>query len=308
MKRNYRPLDRSVKVLPFLFGLLLLSACKDRPIEKTSEEKPSVTPLDTLSQLPPMGLERSRPFSFDLKVKAETPQKKRRIKANMRMKPDSLIWGSVAPAFGFEMARILLSDDSLSFLDRMNDRYYKGSPEGMTQRFGFPANRDLLESALLGKPAISYDNGFLLYPGNADTLLYRPLMNPELKRFLDIGTFTDPYEKAELPPRSMSHDTLESLRNKGEGELRYLPFFWASDSGKVMSRFTVIDLEKRSVLKIRYKSYEKLDSASIPSKIEAKVRSPQGISTFEIGIEGASGSDSLNYPFVVPDDYAPIRP
>ncbi len=132
-------------------------------------------------------------------------------------------------------------------------------------------------------------------------------MSSELEDHLGLEGMADPYEKVELEPRSLHKDSLGRLRAKEEG-VRFLPFFWAGDSSKVLWRTTVIDLEKRKVLDLRYKAYQELDSSRVPSDIRAKVRSPKGISTFEIGISDPEGSDSLSYPFRIPDGYAPIRP
>jgi hypothetical protein len=191
-------------------------------------------------------------------------------------------------------------------IDRMRDRSFKGEASRMGQRFGVPLERDLLESALLGRPALTHDKGYLLYKGGGDTLHYRPVMNPELKERSGLGRMGDPFDSLRMEAPSIMRDSLDRAIEK-EG-VRYLPFYWTADSGKVLTRFCVIDLHERSVMDLRYPSYQDLDSTRIPAEVKARVRSQKGISTFDIGIQGVSGADSLSYPFSIPDGYAPIRP
>jgi hypothetical protein len=304
-KRSFRPLDESSPFIPAIIGLLLsIASCSESPIGKTAEEEArEPRPIDSLAKVPVFGKLPSEAYSFDMKVKAETPERKRNFKANMRLAPDSLIWGSVAPAFGIEAARVLLSNDTLFFMDRMNDGFYRGAPGRMRARFGIPLKRELLESIFFGTPVLSYPKGFHVFKGRDDTLHYRPVMGKESKERWGLGGLADPFDSARLDSSFPGRTT---AREKGE---RYLPFYWMSDSSARMTRFTVLDLRKRSVLDIRYRSYRSIsDSARIPAEIVARVRSPKGISTFEIGIDGVESSPSQTYPFSIPDGYAPIRP
>lgn len=309
MKKSFLRPEIGAAFIVQLLALLLFASCDRPPIGKSPEEKGEARFLDSIAELPELGFGRSEPFSFDMKVKAETPERTRSFKANMRVQPDSIFWGSVAPAFGIELARILLSDDSLSFMDRMNDRYYLGEPERMEARLGIPLERRVMESMLLGKPALAYEKGFLLYEGKGDTLRYRPVMDPDLKEVLGIdGPDEDPFDSVELRPRSAGGDSLSRLLDQEASRARYIPFFWTADSVEVMTRFSVIDLKERNVLDLRYLSYQEVDGGRMPSSIKARVRSSKGISTFDVQIDGVNGSRTLSYPFSIPDGYAPIHP
>jgi hypothetical protein len=284
--------------------LLSIASCSESPIGETAEEEArQPRPIDSVAKVPAFGKLPSEAYSFDMKVKAETPERKRNFKANMRLAPDSLIWGSVAPAFGIEAARVLLSNDTLFFMDRMNDRFYRGAPGRMSARFGIPLKRELLESIFFGTPVLAHPKGFQVFKGMGDTLHYRPAMEPGAAERWGLGGLADPFDSVRLD------SSLPGRTAPLEKEERYLPFYWVSDSSSRMTRFTVLDLRKRSVLDIRYPSHRSMaDSATIPAEIVARVRSPKGISTFEIGIDGVEGSPSQTYPFSIPDGYAPIRP
>ncbi len=307
MKRNSRHPEPALAFFwTFLGGLFLFNACSKKPVGSTEQGPARARLIDTISEAPASGFRQKRPLSFDLSLKADMPENTRRLKASVRMFPDSILWASVAPSFGIEVARLLLRKDSLFMIDRMNDRYYQGKPGLMRQRAGIPLDLALLESALFGRPAISHEKGFKLYQGAGDTLQYRPIIPSDLEELLGLGRTGVPIDTVDMDPPSVMKDSLDRVVAR-EG-IRYLPFYWVADSTDLLLRSSVIDLQKRSVLDLRYLSYQTLDSTKVPADIRAKVRSPKGISTFEIGIEGVSAKDSLSFPFRIPDGYAPIRP
>ncbi len=72
----------------------------------------------------------------------EIGDKKLQITIKIRIRKDSAIWMSISPALGIEMARVLITQDSLKFLNRLEKKYISGSisyldklaPVGITYR------------------------------------------------------------------------------------------------------------------------------------------------------------------------------
>lgn len=74
--------------------------------------------------------------------------------ANLRMQKDSVIWISLSPGLGVEIARILITQDSVAIIDKFNKKYIKTDFERLSKKFSFDINYRLVESILLGNLVI----------------------------------------------------------------------------------------------------------------------------------------------------------
>ena len=71
--------------------------------------------------------------------------------ATIRMKDDSLIWLSVSPGFGIEVARALITRDSVFMMNKLEKNYYAYSFSELSRKLNVPVNYGILQSALLGE-------------------------------------------------------------------------------------------------------------------------------------------------------------
>lgn len=291
----------------FLLLVFLFGSCSDRNLTETEKSSSEERVLDSASPAPSIvhGLEGA--LSFDLKMRVQTPEKNKRFKANMRIRPDSAIWGSVAPAFGIEAIRVLLSKDSLHFLDRMNDRYYVGEAERMGSRYGIPLELELFQSMLFGGILLDHPEGFRVFQGGGDSLHYRPVLAPVLSERIGLEDSADPFEGIEMKPRGRVRDSLDLLLEK-HGVHPRLPFYWTADSAETLTRATFVDLEERTVLDLSYIERHEFEGRMLPALVKGRVHSSKGISTFELRIQDLESSQELRFPFNVPDGYEPLRP
>lgn len=65
---------------------------------------------------------------------------------------DSAAWVSIVPALGIEVARVLLTPDSLKMMDKVNDQFFLGDTAAARMKFGLQPSLSLLQQALLGRP------------------------------------------------------------------------------------------------------------------------------------------------------------
>ncbi|MEM0992120.1 MAG: DUF4292 domain-containing protein [Bacteroidota bacterium] len=71
--------------------------------------------------------------------------------ASIRMQKDSLIWMSVKK-LGFEIARALITQDSVYLIDRFNRQYMENDLNFLSESYNLPANLETLQAVLLGNP------------------------------------------------------------------------------------------------------------------------------------------------------------
>jgi hypothetical protein len=121
--------------------ILLLSGCKREAI-------PTVSKKD-LKEL------NIAPLQFDylsLKSKINFDDGSRNLgaTANFRIKRDEKIWFSVSPGFGFEVARGLVTKDSLYLINKLQKEYHAYSFQELSQRVGVQLGYPILQAAILG--------------------------------------------------------------------------------------------------------------------------------------------------------------
>ncbi len=72
------------------------------------------------------------------------------VTSTLKMRKDSLIWMSVSPALGIEVARVMLSMDSIKLIDRFHGQYMLADYSFLNKKYNVPADFLLAQSVLLG--------------------------------------------------------------------------------------------------------------------------------------------------------------
>lgn len=133
LKVNNRPL------LFLVLACILLSSCKKELIQFKGEGgKFNVNEI------------RFTYLSSKAKFKYTDGKQKISAVANFRIKNDSLIWVSISPGLGIELARVLISRDKIQMIDKLKKNYYELDYAKLTETYGVEINYDLIESIALG--------------------------------------------------------------------------------------------------------------------------------------------------------------
>ena len=97
-------------------------------------------------------------LSSKARIKFSNEKSKISATANFRIKKDSLIWISVSPALGIEVARVLINTEHVHVLDKLNKKYYLYDYEELSGQYDFEFDYKLIESLLLGNLINPYQN------------------------------------------------------------------------------------------------------------------------------------------------------
>jgi hypothetical protein len=97
----------------------------------------------------------SAKYDLDLIV----DKKKTSFSGQLRMRKDSAIWVSLSPALGIEMARLLISEDSVKFINRINKTYFIGDYVAINRMLGTNIDFDIIQSLLIGNDLTYYEDG-----------------------------------------------------------------------------------------------------------------------------------------------------
>ena len=163
---------------PLLIALLLVSlftidGCRRRNLIRSAPPVPRAdstvvqrpTPADTIAKTPETprprpGIDEARTNVAEIDFRYLTAKSKLSFKskdqdinnANVttRVQKDSLIWMSVSVVGGIEVARIQITRDSVTILDKIHREYSRYDFQTLSRRFNFAMNFDLLQALIVG--------------------------------------------------------------------------------------------------------------------------------------------------------------
>ncbi|MCD4682338.1 MAG: DUF4292 domain-containing protein [Bacteroidales bacterium] len=98
-------------------------------------------------------------FQAKFKLEIVIDKKKNSLTGQLRMRKDSLIWITFSPMLGIEMARLIITTDSVKYINRINKNYFVGDYYLVNDFLDSNVDYDVLQSILLGNDLTYYENG-----------------------------------------------------------------------------------------------------------------------------------------------------
>jgi len=129
--------------LPVKDTLVINESIDSVKIDSLKPEKSALIPLK-IKELPFDYLTAKSKFSFK-----SNEQDFDNTNINIRIKKDSVIWISVT-GVGFEIARGLITPDSIVFMDKFHKDYFVFSYQQLSKQYNFDLNFALLQSIIVG--------------------------------------------------------------------------------------------------------------------------------------------------------------
>src|SRR5688500_13267735 len=154
----------------FVLLILLLSSCRStRPIQTAISKKDtsaaSVLKNDSIQFIQNTWQQITANHlnfqTFSAKVNIDysgSDGKKYDVNANLRMYKDSAIWISANAVLGIEAIRVLVTRDSVKFLDKLNKTYTARSVDYLQEVTALPLNLAILQDLLIGNPVFLDSN------------------------------------------------------------------------------------------------------------------------------------------------------
>lgn len=140
-------------LLAFSFWLLALGSCSTNK---------NVSSLRTLSANHIIREVERNQFEFDnletkfnVKVKGDNSIG---LKGQLRMQNDSVIWISLSLKLGIEVARVMITEDSVKFINRTNKTYMAESINNFQERLPSEVTMDLAQNLLVGNDILLSKN------------------------------------------------------------------------------------------------------------------------------------------------------
>jgi hypothetical protein len=200
------------------------------------------------------------------------------VNANVRILKDSIVWVS-ARKFGFEIARLMLSNDSVWLLDRINNRYFAGDYGFFSRQFNLEADYNMLEAILLGNPLDNWS----MEPFNVDCSV------PELCLVV-------------YPSRYRINQGRDGrMRPEGSTVTRQEIGIHPAN-GKIVRNSIEVTEERRRIVAV-YDRFTPVEEILLPADVHVTIIDQENELSFQIVADTFKIGDSLSFPFQIPKNY-----
>jgi hypothetical protein len=198
------------------------------------------------------------------------------LKGQMRMSMDSLTWISFSPALGIEAARILLTNDSVKFINRLNKTYFTGKYQILDSLLNTTIEYSILQSMLLGNDLTQYDVN--KFKASIENGLYRINIKErrKIRKYMKSGEISSKVlvQNIWLDPETFRIKKIE-LKELG------------NDSKKLL---------------VVYDEYVEIEGQYFPKKMSIRINADKEI-YMEIEFLKFRLNIEQNYPFKIPSKY-----
>ncbi len=132
--------------LTLLLLILAFAACSKKITPSTtSKSLTNIVPNDSLS---------IEEIDFEYlhgkgRMILKDGSKEREVKANIRVRKDSVIWMNFS-VIGVQGGRALINRDSITIINNVSNEYFVFDYKELSRKFNFPINYDVIQSAMLG--------------------------------------------------------------------------------------------------------------------------------------------------------------
>lgn len=272
----------TVRLLSILLAMLWMSSCK--VVQKAEEpkikdpKKVEDRSAPDLQQLIRQNAFKAGTISAKASVKTEGGQQGGSFNITMRMHTDSMIWISVSPLLGIEVARLLISKDSVKFLDRLNNKYSITDFQFLSQLLDVNLDYEIVQGILTGNLFAYKKNKFNSVYVEDSCYILSTMSKRKLKRSLEDVDITKPVVQD----------------------------VWVEDSTYRVMKLSIEDLRVQKSLLTEYYDFRTTDGGLFPFRSSTLVKSGQQI-RIDIEYSRISVNTDLEFPFTIPQGYEKMQ-
>jgi hypothetical protein len=246
-------------------------------------------------------------YGMRLAVSSHSESDNQSFKVNVRMRRDSAIWLSITPALGVEVARIMLTEDSVKFFSKVpGDRFgYLGDYTALENNFGAPVDFKMLQSVLLGH-AVELKADGDDYISRIDELSY-VLITKYKRRVMRLVGAKDKeihpdaaLEIVETTARDAR--VVERVLDRSQGEDLLVKRYWFDGLQGYLVHSKFDDLYNSQSIDISHTRHTIEGGGLVPQKTTMMIRSDDLEQKIEIEITRLRSGRAYEMPFKLPAD------
>jgi hypothetical protein len=219
---------------------------------------------------------------FSAKFSARYTIDKKEISFNgqIRIKKDSIIWISVSPALGIEMMRLLFTNDSIKYVNRIESTYLLADFQYITKLINNALDLDMLQAFLTG-------NDFSFYE------------NTEFKASID----NQDYKLATIQRHKLKKYIKESA---GDIVIPFQDIWLDSENFKITKVLIREVMEGSRKFEAIYSDFISVDGQILPTQLDFNIKTDEKSLSISISYSRIEIDKPTKYPFSIPDKYIRI--
>ena len=279
--RVTRHASRSFHPFPLLlFSFLLLSISSCSPARKVMKAPIKEEGADFLfARLKEKELKYDW-FSAKFSAEYSNNGKDNSFSGQIRIRKDSLIWISLTPMLGIEAVRIMISQDSVKMINRLNNTYFIGDYEYVNRFLNTNIDYDLLQAFLLGNDLQFYENG-------------------KFRASIDRGEYKlSTGERRKL--KKYVHNSQENLKI-------FIQNIWLDPVNFKITSADVKEIRRDNIkLESNYGNFEAVDGQLFPREMNYIIWAGNTIHV-KASFSKMMINAPLQFPFKIPGSYEPVK-
>ena len=204
---------------------------------------------------------------------------KTNLNGQLRILKDSIIWISLSPALGIEAARLVLTQDSIKFINRLDKTYFIGDFNFVNQIFGTTVDFDMVQAIITGNDMENYEDE--KFRGSIDQLEYKLTATNRLKR------------KKILKQTDTPNVLVQNI--------------WLDPSTFKITRINLKEFNDENIkLQASYTDFEAINNQLIPLSIQFEIHGGKKFDLF-FNYSKIEMDNQLSFPFKVPDSFNKMK-
>ena len=208
-------------------------------------------------------------------------KKKTTLSGQLRIKHDSIIWISISPLLGIEMARIELTNDSAKYLNRIGSTYFLRDISYINELLNKTLDFDMVQAFMLGNDFSFYENG--KFRAGIEKSSYK-LVTAE------------------------RHKLKKYVRNNEDVADIPLQHIWLDPSNFKITKVLVkeIDNDNRK-FEANYAAFQLISGQLFPTELSFDIETGTKKVNIKVSYSRIVLDQQLSFPFKIPANYKPIQ-
>jgi hypothetical protein len=219
-------------------------------------------------------------FSAKFSAEYSNEGKENSFNGQIRIRKDSLIWISLIPMLGIEAVRLMISQDTVKLINRLNNTYFIGDYEYVNRFLNTNIDYDLLQAFLLGNDL----------------------------QFYEEAKFRASIDRGEYKLSTGERQKLKKfVRNSQENLKIFIQNIWLDPVNFKITRTDVKEIRRDNIkLESTYGAFEAVEGQLFPREMNYiiwavnTIRVKADFSRMVINVP-------LQFPFKIPGSYLPVK-
>jgi len=196
------------------------------------------------------------------------------VSGNIRIQKDKAIWVSVAPILGIEVSRILITPDSVKFLNRLEASYYVGDINSLQTILGAGLDFFMLQDIFMGNDFKHFNTDNFQVANDREMILLR---------------------------------TENRQKKNSQTNLRLEQSLWVDPADFRIRRSEISLPANQQRITLSYSQFLPIDNQLLPSEMNISLSEPGNYAAFSLKFSRITLNTPLEFSFSVPSRFQHIE-